>query len=228
MKKTITLALLLVISFTACKKQPEKQEKIETEITKTPDTNTDIKSENDRRSRSHLDPHSDPHSNLHSNSHSHDYLYKSDNGEIFEVTFFEANDKMQVKIKRDNQAELLLDLTTAWSKGAEYEKGDYKWTSRNNDGTFSDGKETMNLVVISPLQYTFTNNKENIVIVYFSKNDKRFVSIQKDNKTQVTLEQTSAWAKGAEYGKEAIKWRGDGTKGVLIEDGVETQYNQKD
>ena len=228
MKKIIFITLLVFISFTSCKNQSEKQEKSETEVTKTPDTNTDITSEKDPHSHSHSDPHSDPHSNLHSNSHSHDYLYKSDNGEIFDVTFFEANDKMQVKIKRENQAELLLDLTTAWSKGAEYEKGDYKWTSRNNDGTFSDGKETINLVVISPLQYTFTNNKEDILIIYFSRNDKRFVSIQKENKTQITLEQTSAWAKGAEYGKDAIKWRGDGNKGVLIEDGVETRYNQKD
>ena len=224
MKPIIILTLLVFISFTSCKNHSEVSEQNETEFTKTPDTNAVIKSERDPQSHSH----SDPHSNLHSNIHSHDYLYKSDTGEIFEVTFFEADDTMQVKIKRDNQVDLILDLTTAWSKGAEYEKGDYKWTSRNNDGTFSDGKETMNLVVISPLQYTFTNTKEDIVIIYFSRNDKMFVSIQKDNKTQITLEQTSAWAKGAEYGKDAIKWRGDGSKGVLIEDGVETQYNQKD
>ena len=222
MKKIITLSLLIITSFSACKNQAENQEKTESEIKKIRDTNTDVKPEKE----SHSDPHSDPHSYI--KSYSHDYLYKSDNGEIFDVTFFEANSKMQVKIKRDNQDELLLDQTTAWSKGAEYEKGDYKWISRNNEGTFSDGKKTMNLVVISPLQYTFTNNKEDIVIVYFSKNDKRYVSIQKDNKTQVTLEQTSAWAKGAEYGKDAIKWRGDGNKGVLIEDGIETTYHKKD
>ena len=222
MKKIITLSLLIITSFTACKNQAENQEKTESEIKKIRDNNTDVKPEKE----SHSDPHSDPNSYI--KSYSHDYLYKSDNGEIFNVTFFEANSKLQVKIKRDNQDELLLDQTTAWSKGAEYEKGDYKWISRNNEGTFTDGKKTMNLVVISPLQYTFTNNKEDIVIVYFSKNDKRYVSIQKDNKTQVTLEQTSAWAKGAEYGKDAIKWRGDGNKGVLIEDGIETTYNKKD
>lgn len=224
MKKTITLSLLLLGSFTACNNQPEKQEKTETETTKAPEIHTEVTAEKDPHSHAH----SDPHSNLHSNTHSHDYLYKSDDGDIYDVTFFEADDKMQVKIKRDNQTELLLDLTTAWSKGATYENGDYQWTSRNNEGTFSDGKKTINLVVISPLQYTFTNNKEDIVVIYFSRNDKRFVSIQKANKTQITLEQTSAWAKGAEYGKDAIKWRGDGNNGVLIEDGVETQFHQKD
>ncbi len=223
MKKTITLSLIVLGSFAACKDQSVKQEIIETEITDTPKANTEIKSEKDPHSHSH----SDPHSNIHSTSHSHDYLYKSDNGEIFDVTFFEENEKMQVKIKRDNQAELVLDLKASWAEGVEYGTGDFKWISKNNNGTFSDGKKTMNLVVISPLQYTFTNNKEDIVIVYFSKNDKRFVSVQKDNKTQVTLEQTSAWAKGAEYGKDAIKWRGDGNKGTLIEDGVETKYTQK-
>lgn len=226
MKRTFTLGLLVLASFTACKKQHEKQENSETKITRTPNTNTSIKSEKDPHSHSPADPHSDPHAHI--KSHSHNYLYKSANGEIFDLTFFEVNDKMQVKIKRDNHTDLLLDLTTSWAEGAEYQKGDYKWTSKNNDGTFSDGKETMNLVVISPLQYTFTNNKEDIVIVYFSKNDKRYVSIQKDNKTQITLEQTSAWAKGAEYGKDAIKWRGDGNKGLLIEDGIESEYTRKE
>lgn len=225
MKKTITLALVLLASVTACKDTSVKQQKTETETTKTRDTKTKVTSEKEAHFHPHTDPHADPHTHI--KTHSHDYLYKSDNGEIFDVTFFEMNLKMYIKIKRDNQDELLLDQTTAWSKGADYEKDNYKWTSKHNDATFSDGKKTMNLVVISPLQYTFTNNKEDIVIVYFSKNDKRYVSIQKDNKTQVTLEQTSAWAKGAEYGKDAIKWRGDGNKGVLIEDGVETEYRQK-
>ena len=220
MKKT-ALLLLLAISIAACKNNSEQQENTDTEVTKTSDITTEIKPEKD------LHSHADPHAQLHSHAHSHDYLYKSDTGEIFDVTFFAENDKMQVKIKRDNLEELVLDQTISWSKGAEYEKGDYKWISKNNDGTFSDGKVSQTLVVISPLQYTFTNNKEDIVIVYFSKNDKRFVSIQKDDKTQVTLEQTSAWAKGAEYGKDAIKWRGDGNKGILIEEGIETKYQQK-
>ena len=226
MKKSIILGIFILASFTACKKDYEKQEKTETEITKTPDTDTDIKPESAPHSHSHTDPHADPHG--HMKSHSHEYLYKSDNGDIFDVTFFEENGKMQVKIKRDNQEELVLDQTTAWSKGAEYEKGHYKWKSRTNEGTFSDGKNTMNLVVISPLQYTFTNNKENLSVTYFIKFDKHFVNLQKSNNKNVTLEQTSAWAKGAEYGTGAIKWRVNGKEGVLIEDGVETRYHQKD
>ena len=217
MKKIIIL-VLLAVSFAACKNQAEQQDNTTTEITEAP-IKTDVQTEKDSHAHAH------PHGEI--QSHSHEYLYKSNNGEIFDVTFFEANDKMQVKIKRDNEDELVLDQTISWSKGAEYEKGDYKWISKNNEGTFSDGKVSQTLAVISPLQYTFTNNKEDIVIVYFSKNDKRFVSIQKDDKTQVTLEQTSAWAKGAEYGKDAIKWRGDGNKGVLIEEGIETKYQQK-
>lgn len=222
MKKTITLALFVLMLFTACKNEPDNHVEMEAEITKTPDIDTDTKPEKEAHSDSHTDPHS------HIKSHSHDYLYKSDSGEIFDVTFFEMNLKMYMKIKRDNQDELLLDQTTARANGADYEKGDYKWTSDHTDATFSTGKKTMNLVVISPLQYTFTNKKENIVIVYFSKNDKRYVSIQNDDKTQVTLEQTSAWAKGAEYGKDAIKWRGNGNKGVLIDNGKESEYTQKD
>ncbi len=232
MKKTIALALFVSASFLACKNQPEQQE--QSEITKTPETSTEVKSEKDAHAHPHADPHSDPHADPHANSHvhsqlhSHEYLYKSDNGEIFDVNFFEENLKLQVKIKRKNQEELVLDQTTAWSKGAEYENGNYKWTSRNNEGTFSDGKKTMNLVVISPLQYTFTNNKEDLSVTYFIKFDKQFVNIQKTNNKNVTLEQTSAWAKGAEYGKGDLKWRGDGKEGVLIENGIETTYNQKD
>lgn len=217
MNKTIILALLAFVSFTACKNQSDKQGETEIKIENTPDSTNDVK------------PETEPHGHIHSqvNAHAHDYLYKSDNGEIVDVTFYEENNKMYAKVKRDGKETLVLDQTTAWSKGAEYEKGDYKWISKTNDATFSDGTETMNLVVISPLQYTFTNDKEDIIIIYFSKNDKRFVTIKKDNETSITLEQTTAWAKGAEYGKDAIKWRGDGTKGVLIEDGVESQYIQK-
>ena len=218
------LLIILIFSFLSCNNQPGQQKLNEKEIKAKPNAKKEVHS--DPHLNSHSDPHSDSH--VHTQSHSHDYLYKSDNGEIFDVTFFEKDNKMQVKIQRKNKEELVLNQTTAWSKGAEYENGDFKWTSRNNDGTFSYGKKSMNLVVISPLQYTFTNNKEDISVTYFSKFDKRFVNIQKDNNKNVTLEQTSAWAKGADYGTGEIKWRGNGEEGTLIEDGVESKYHQKD
>ena len=221
------LLILLIVSFISCNNQPEQQKSIEKEVKTIPQAEKE--SHSDPNLHPHSDPHADSHADphVHTQSHAHDYVYKSDNGEIFDVTFFEKNNKMQVKIQRENQEELILDQTTAWSKGAAYENGNFKWTSRNNDGTFSDGKETMTLVVISPLQYTFTNNKEDLSVTYFSKFDKRFVNIKKENNKNVTLEQTSAWSKGAEYGTGEIQWRGNGEKGTLIENGIETSYHQK-
>lgn len=155
-----------------------------------------------------------------------EYLYKSDNGEIVDVTFFEEGDKMNVKIKRDKQDELILPQTTAWAKGAEYESGNYKWVSQEDGATFSDGNNTMKLVVISPLQYTYTNEKESIVVIYSDKNDKRFVTLIKDNQPEITLEQTEAWAKGAEYGNNTVKWHNQGDTGTLTEDGVASKFKK--
>lgn len=124
---------------------------------------------------------------------------------------------------------MILPQTNARADGADYEKENYKWTSKNDDATFSDGKETMKLVVISPLQYRFTNGQEDITVTYFGKNDERFVSLKKDNQPELTLEQTTAWAKGAEYGKDEIQWHAEGgEKGTWIENGEKTEYKLKD
>lgn len=215
MKKTILSALFLGILFTACKNQSDKQEKTETEIEKITDIKTNSESGNDKKKDFEKGP------------YAFDYIYKSNNGEIVDATFFAKNDKMYIKVKRSDKTELILEQTTAWAKGAEYEKDNYKWTSQKNNATFSDGKETMKLIVVSPLQYRFTNDKKDITIIYFSKNGRMFVTIKSDNKPEITLEQTTAWAKGAEYGKGSILWHAQGNNGTLVENGTKTKFTQK-
>lgn len=214
MKKIIISALFFGILFTACKNKSNKQGK--TEVEKTPDINTTSASEKDAKNSSDKE------------SYTFDYLYKSNNGEIVTVTFFEEDGKMYIKVKRDDQTDLTLEQTTASAKGAEYENGKYKWISQKEDATFSDGKNTMKLTVISPLEYRYTSDKEAITVIYFSKNDKRFVTLKKDNKPKVTLKQTTAWAKGAEYGKDSIQWHTQRSSGTLIEDGIETKFKRKE
>lgn len=204
MKKSTLLTLCLGILFISCKNQPDKSEK-------RIDIKTHPKAKNDSKKK----------------TSSFDYIYKSNNGEAVEVTFFAKNDKMYIKIKRTGKTELILEQTIAWAKGAEYEKDNYKWTSQKDKATFFDGKETMKLMVISPLQYRFTNDKDDINIIYFSKNNKMFVTIKKDNTPEITLEQTTAWAKGAEYGKDSILWHAQGNNGTLIEHGVKSKFTQK-
>lgn len=213
MKKLLAIALFFGILFTSCKNESGKTEISDMDET----TDVIVNSETDE----------DANIDLEKEPYELDYLYKSDNGEILAVTFFEENNNMHVKIKRTDKAELVLNQTTAWAKGAEYEKDNYKWVSQEDGATFSDGTNTMKLDVISPLQYTYSNDKESIIIIYFDKDDTRFVTILKDNQPEVTLEQTEAWAKGAEYGTDKIKWRNQGETGVLIEDGVESTFKQK-
>lgn len=207
MKKTLLSILFFGALFTACKQQSDQSEIATMNIEQLTDANTNLETDVEAKTL--------------------DYLYKSSNGEIVEATFFEENEQMFIKIKRDNKVELVLEQTVSLAEGAEYGNEDCSWISENNDATFSDGKEEFKLVLISPLRYTFTNGTEDIVLTYFDKNDKRFVSIFRDNQADLTLEQTTAWAKGAEYGKDSIQWRGNGEEGVLIENGIESTYKEK-
>lgn len=157
------------------------------------------------------------------------YIYKSDNGENIDVNFFEKNNDNFIKIKRTDQDELILEKTNTSPQGVKYEKENYTWETNDDKTTFSDGKKTMKLVLISPLQYRFTNGKEDITVIYFNENDKRFVSLKKDDKPKITLEQTTAWAKGAEYGKDDIEWHAqNGNSGILIKNGNQTNYKLKE
>lgn len=213
MKKTISLVLFPGIFFTACENKSDNQEGTESENT------TGIKANSESGEEVKNDSKKGPDTD--------NYLYKSDNGEILDVTFFEENDKMYLKIKRDLQAGLILEQTTASAKGAEYEKENYKWISQNGEATYSDGKTIIKLTVISPLQYSYTDGNEDITIIYFSKDDKRFVTVKKDNEPEITLEQTTAWAKGAEYGKGPVQWHSQRNTGTLIEDGTKTEFKEK-
>lgn len=211
MKKILLLTLVMGIVFTACKN----------EVSEEPETKPETEIETETEEDSQIN------NTLNESAYSLDYIYKSDNGEIVNVTFFEEGDKMYIKVNRDGKEELILDQTTTWSKGAEYEKDNYKWTAQNYSATFSDGEETMKLFIVEPLQYRFTNEKEDITVIYFSKNDTSFVTIQRDHEPEITLEQTTAWAKGAEYGKNSVLWHAQGNKGTLIENGTESEFTQK-
>lgn len=218
MKRIILSALCLGLVFTSCKNQSDKQKKSEVKTEKsTENESTDSKVEKDKKEETKK------------NKNRQQYTYKSDNGENIDVSFFGINGKEFVKIDRADKDQLILGQAKATEKEAEYKKGNYKWIGNGDNVTFTDGKETMKLVLISPLQYVFTNGQEDIIVRYFDKNDERFVSLKKDNQPEITLEQTTAWAKGAEYGKEEIQWHAEGgEKGAWIENGKKSEYKLKD
>lgn len=77
--------------------------------------------------------------------------------------------------------------------------------------------------------YTYkSDNGEEIAVTFFSENGKQLVRINRVGKETLTLEQTTAWAKGAEYGTAATQWKSQGDSGILIENGTATTYTQKD
>lgn len=217
MKKIFFSVLCFGLLLTGCQNNSKKEKISATEIEKTAKVNTKSDSDDDKTEDA-----TQKEKNL-------SYIYKSDNGKNIDVNFFEKNDEKFIKIKRTDQNELILEQTNTSPQGSTYKKENYTWESKNDDKTtFSDGKKTMKLVLISPLQYRFTNGKEDITVIYFSENDKRFVTLKKDGKSEMTLEQTTAWAKGAEYGKDDIEWHAQGgNSGTLIKNGKQTKYKLK-
>ena len=214
MKKNILTALFFGILFTACENNSGKQK--ETEVKNTPETSINTQLDKDQRSDSARIP------------GAIEYLYKSDKGEIVHVSFFEEDGEKFIEVKRDGQPAIVLDQLSASKKISVYEKDNYKWISHNNEATFTNGIYFMKLTVISPLKYTYTNDQEDITIIYFSIDNKRFVTIQKDSLPEITLEQTTAWAKGAEYGSGNVQWHSQRNTGTLIEDGIKTEFKEKD
>ena len=121
-----------------------------------------------------------------------------------------------------------MEQISASEKIAIYEKDNNRFISQKNEATFSNGIKFMKLAVISPLKYFYTNGQDKITITYLIKEGKKFVTLQKDNQPGITLEQTTAWAKGAEYGKGPVQWHSHGNTGTLIEDGIKTEFKEKE
>lgn len=213
MRKLILSALFFGILLTACQNKSNKQ--TDTDIENTSDVNVNIESGKDQRNDSAKRP------------GAVEYLYKSDNGEIVDITFFEKNYEKYVQVKRDGQAALVMEQISATETMAVYEKNINKFIRQNGQATFTNGINFLKLTLISPLKYTFTNDQEDITVTYFSENDKRFVTISRDDKPEITLEQTTAWATGADYGKGPVKWHSQRNTGTLTEDAIETEFKEK-
>jgi len=208
MKKIILSALVCGLSFTACENKTDQKETETKETTPVKEVKVDNNAP------------------LEKDAPTPDHLYKSDNGEILEVHFVKEDNEDLLKIERKNQDEIILKKTSVDAK--MYETENYSWKQEKDNIIFSDGKESMKLVLISPLEYQFTNGDVDMTVIYFSKNEKRFVSLKKDKQAKITLKQTTAWAKGAEYGKGEIQWRSQGDTGILTENGEKSTYQQKD
>lgn len=211
MRKTILSALFFGILLSACQTKSGKPKEVEIENTQDINSTSGKDQQNDFAKK----------------PGAVEYLYKSDNGEIIDIVFYEENYEQYVAFKREGQATIVLKQKSASEKMAVYEQDIYKFVSQKENATFTNGINFLKLKLISPLKYTLTNGEEDITITYFSKENKRFVTIQKENQPGINLEQTNAWAKGAEYGKGPVKWRSQRNTGILIEDGIETEYKEK-
>ena len=209
MRNIILSLLSFGILLTACQNNSRKQNKADIKTTQ------DINSAKDQPNDAARKP------------GALEYHYKSDYGEIVNVVFYEENYEKHVQVKREGQPAILLDQISATAASAVYEKDIYKFISQNEKASFTNGINFLKLTLISPLKYTFTNGEEELPIIYFSKDDKRFVKIKRINQPEITLEQTKAWAKGAEYGRGPVKWRSQNNTGTLITDSIETKFLEK-
>lgn len=211
MKKTVITLLFSGLLFTACKNETKPQDqKVNTE------KNTNIKTE--AKAKTTNDSKTKP--------YAFDYIYKNNEGENLNVTFFEDNKKMYVKIMHDS-LDVTLKQENASAKGGEYLKDNYKWISKNNDAIFTDGENEMKLTLVSPLQYTFSNDNNYITVAYINEPNKNLAFIKTKGQADVILKQTNAWAKGAEYENNGVKWHVQNNKGTLTKKGVTTEYTQK-
>lgn len=214
MKKTILSILFFGLLFTACENKSGK--KNSPVIENTPDTNP----------KTHLEE--DQESDAEESTSTAEFLYKSESGEIISISFFEEDDEKFVQVKRDGKPAIVLEQISASENTAIYEKDNNRFIRKNNEATFTNGINFLKLTLISPLKYIYTDGQEEITITYFSNEDKRFVTIQKDDQSAITLEQTTAWAKGAEYGKGTVKWHSQKNTGTLIQDGIKTEFKEKE
>ena len=67
----------------------------------------------------------------------------------------------------------------------------------------------------------FTNGEKEVTVSYHNSLNENYVVI-KDGVNEWNLPQTEAWAKGAEYEKDGVKWKADGDKATFVVDGTAT------
>lgn len=213
MKRTILSILFFGILLTACENKSGQQNNAD--IENTPDININGEPK-------------DPRYDSAKAATLREYLYKSDQGEIVNVSFFEVYGEKYMGVKREGKDAIILDKVKASANRAIYERNIYKWVGLNGSATFSNGISFLNLSLESPLIHTYTNGDKDITITYFIKDNKRFVTIQKDSLTAITLEQTATWPQGAEYEKGPVQWRSQGNTGILTEDGIRTEFKEKE
>lgn len=127
--KNVLLLVLLGFATVACKNQSNKKQHAETSevmssVEKEPETQAVNSSEEAPKT-------------------DYKYVYASEEGDIIEVTYFNKNDEMFVKIVDAKAQNHELKQTNAWAKGAEYGAGNIKWIGKGNKATFiRDGVET--------------------------------------------------------------------------------------
>lgn len=141
-----------------------------------------------------------------STEHYHIYLYKEGSNIAYEISLENYNGP-------DKDEYTLDDIKNYSAKVVSL-----IWNNRNPafKNTFSDYNSI------------YKNEKgENIGVTYFGENDKMYVKLKLLGENELTLEQTTAWAKGAKYGKKTTQWHAQGNKGILINNGIKTKYQKK-
>lgn len=205
MKKSILVLTTISLIFVSCEKQKktEVQEEPQTAVTEVQETN-ELPSANTQ--------------------HDVEYLYKADSGEFVEVDYENNNQPKKVEIKiNDTEVELLQVADN------RYEKEQNTFTVNGEEATLVVAGKEYKLTLISPLTYEYKGENETLTVTYRdskSDDDKRVVVLSKDNVTFATLPQTSAWAKGAEYEADSVKWTDNAGKATLEKDGKTTTYER--
>lgn len=153
------------------------------------------------------------------------YIYKAENGETFNVKFVNTAEKSIIKIDKAGQ-KITLPRVKSSTENTVYADNEYTWTDEDESAILKTKDTTLHLILINPLTYRYSNEDEHITITYSTKENKRFVTIEQEENA-ITLEQNTAWAKGAEYGNDEIKWIAEGKQGTLIKDNVKKVFTRE-
>lgn len=117
------------------------------------------------------------------------------------------------------------------ASGIRYTNANYEltqWqgeTELKKDGkTVFSHKESKNEVIVNEL---VSKDGKTLKVEYAEKDGKMVAIVTYDNQPAQTLAQTEAWAKGAEYKNEKMKWEAQGDNGKLTVDGKTISFSPK-
>ena len=153
------------------------------------------------------------------------YKYESKDGDQYDLVFGMQNDEPVARISYEDKT-YIYNQTEAWKGGGTYAYNGNSIMIREDEARATiDGKD-IELTLVSPLRYNYTAGGKDLQVIYTNETDTNYIVIKYDGQ-RYALPQTNAWAKGAEYSTDEVKWIADENKAITFEvNGKEIKVNK--